>query len=62
MKNSLEQLLKNIADLVKVKTIITFLIVAAFCYLSICGFINEEYFTSITTMVIAFYFGTQYNK
>lgn len=62
MNDCLEQLIRNLANLIKVKTIVTFLVVAAFCYLSICGFISVDYFMSITTMVIAFYFGTQSNK
>lgn len=54
--------LKNLANLIKVKTIITFFLTLVFCYLSITGVIAAELFMAVFTTVIAFYFGTQHEK
>lgn len=54
--------LKNLANLVKVKTITTILLTLTFCYLSLTGIIAAELFMTIFSMVIAFYFGTQHEK
>ena len=50
---------KNIANLIKVKTLVTFAIVAAFIILALRGDISPDDVVTITTTVIAFYFGTQ---
>lgn len=52
-------MLKNIANLIKVKTIVTFAVVAVFVVLSLKGVISPDNIMIITTTVIAFYFGTQ---
>lgn len=54
--------LKNLANLIKVKTIITVLLTIVFCYLSLVGVIAAELFMTVFTTVIAFYFGTQHEK
>lgn len=51
-----------IINLLKVKSIVTVLLTAAFVYLSITGVISGEQFLTIFSVVIAFYFGTQYQK
>lgn len=53
---------ENLAKLVKVKTIVTFVIVAVFAVLALKGDITPENVQNITLMVIAFYFGTQTEK
>lgn len=53
---------KNLAALLKVKTIITLLIIAVLAVLSINGSIEPDKFLTIATMVVAFYFGTQSEK
>lgn len=58
----METLKKNFANLVKVKTIVTLLMTAVFCYLSANGTIAPEIFMTVFATVIAFYFGTQYEK
>lgn len=58
----MNDILKNIANLLKVKTIVTLLLTAVFCYLSAIGTIAPELFMAIFTTVIAFYFGTQHEK
>jgi len=55
-------LLTNLANLIKVKTIVTFAVVFVFCYLALTGAISPDNVMVITTTVIAFYFGTQYEK
>lgn len=54
--------LKNLANLLKVKTITTILLTLTFCYLALSGVIAAELFVAIFTTVIAFYFGTQHEK
>ena len=53
---------ENLAKLINVKTIVTFMIVSVFAALAIKGDISPENVQNITLMVIAFYFGTQYEK
>ena len=55
-------MLKNIANLIKVKTIVTFVVVAVFAYLSVKGDITSDNVMIITSTVIAFYFGTQHER
>lgn len=52
----------NLAALLKVKTIITLVIIAVLAVLSINGSIEPDKFLTIATMVVAFYFGTQNEK
>lgn len=53
---------KNLASLLKVKTIITLVIIVVLAVLSINGSIEPDKFLTIATMVVAFYFGTQNEK
>lgn len=53
---------KNLAALLKVKTIITLVIIAVLAALSINRSIEPDKFLTIATMVVAFYFGTQSEK
>ena len=55
-------MLKNIAALIKVKTIVTFAVVAVWCYLDAAGNIDTDYINNVVLMVIAFYFGTVSEK
>ncbi|MBQ3183498.1 MAG: hypothetical protein IJB24_04615 [Clostridia bacterium] len=55
-------MLKNIANLIKVKTIVTFVVVSVFAILSLKGQIAADNVMIITSSVIAFYFGTQHEK
>lgn len=54
--------IKNLAALVKVKTIVTFAVVLVFVVLALSGALSPEVVMGIVTMVIAFYFGTQSDK
>ncbi len=58
----MKQFLINFANLVKVKTIITFAVIAIFAVLSFRGEIPADKVSDIAMIVIAFYFGTQHEK
>ena len=53
---------KNLAALLKVKTIITLVIIAVLAVMSINGSIEPDKFLTIAKMVVSFYFGTQSEK
>lgn len=50
------------AKLIDVKSIMTLLLTIIFCILSVTGVISGEQFLTIFTVVVSFYFGTQYEK
>ncbi|MCQ4936779.1 hypothetical protein [Anaerotignum propionicum] len=52
----------TIQNLLTVKSIVTILLTVVFSYLAIVGRISGEQFLTIFSVVIAFYFGTQYQK
>lgn len=55
-------MLKNLANLIKVKTIVTLMVVFVFCWQALTGGIGPEDVKEIVYIVIAFYFGTQHEK
>ena len=55
-------MLNNIAKLIDVKSIVTLILTAVFAVLSLKGQISAEQFQTVFTVVISFYFGTQYQK
>ena len=54
--------LKNIANLIKVKTIVTLVGIAVFAVLALRGSITADNVMIVVSTVIAFYFGTVYEK
>ena len=56
------ELLKNLASLLKVKTIVTLVVITVFAVLSLRGDISSDNVMIIVTAVISFYFGTQHEK
>jgi hypothetical protein len=56
------EILKNIAALIKVKTIVTIAVTAVFVILALNGAINPDNVMIIVSMVVSFYFGTQHEK
>ena len=56
------EFIKNLANLVKVKTIVTLTVIAIFAVLALRGDITADNVMVIVSTVIAFYFGTQYEK
>ena len=55
-------MIKNISKLIDVKSIVTLVLTAVFSALSLNGKISAEQFQTVFTVVISFYFGTQYQK
>lgn len=53
---------KNLANLIKVKTIVTLAVIAVFSVLSLRGSISPDNVMLAVTNVIAFYFGTQHER
>ena len=54
--------IKNLAALIKVKTIVTMVVIAIFAVLSLRGDISADNVMIVVSTVIAFYFGTQTEK
>lgn len=51
-----------LSKLLTVKSLVTLALTVVFCSLSITGAISGEQFLTIFTVVISFYFGTQYER
>ena len=58
----MEHILKNLANLIKVKTIVTLMVVTVFSVLALRGAISADNVMIIISMVVSFYFGTQHEK
>lgn len=56
------EIMKNLANLVKVKTIVTLLVTTVFAVLALRGDISSDNVMVIVSTVMAFYFGTQHEK
>ena len=56
------EVLKNIAALIKVKTIVTLVVMAVFVVLALRGDISADNAMIIISMVVSFYFGTVSEK
>ena len=52
----------TVQNLLTVKSIVTIMLTVVFSYLAIVGRISGEQFLTVFSVVIAFYFGTQYQK
>ncbi len=55
-------MLERVQKLLSVKSIVTIVSTAVFCYLSVTGAIGPDLFMSVFSTIIAFYFGTQATK
>ena len=58
----MKEVLKNLAGLIKVKTIVTLVVLAIFAVLALRGDITSDNVMVIVSTVVAFYFGTQIEK
>lgn len=58
----MKDFLNNLANLLKVKTLVTVSVMAVFAILALRGVINADNVMLIVTSVISFYFGTQHEK
>lgn len=55
-------MLERLADLIKVKTIVTMVVIVIFAVLALRGDITADNVMVIVTSVVSFYFGTQHEK
>lgn len=58
----MKDIVKNLGNLIKVKTIVTFTVIMVFSILALRGDITPDNVMIIVSSVIAFYFGTQVDK
>lgn len=58
----MEKLAQNVANLIKVKTLVTLVVITVFAILSLRGDIPADNVMIIISMVVSFYFGTQHEK
>ncbi len=56
------EIIKKVAKLIDVKSLVTLALTACFIYLSAIAKISGEQFLTIFTVIISFYFGTQSMK
>jgi hypothetical protein len=58
----MKNVLKNLAAFIKVKTIVTLVVITVFAVLALRGDISPDNVMVIVSSVVAFYFGTQHEK
>ena len=58
----MKRLKENLAALIKVKTLVTLVVVAVFAALALKGSISPDNAMIVISMVVSFYFGTQHEK
>lgn len=58
----MQDILKNLAALIKVKTIVTISLIGVFSILALRGDISGDHVMVVLSTVIAFYFGTVTEK
>ena len=56
-----ERIIKRLAALLSVKSIVTIILTCVFAYMAVAGQISQD-FMAIYAVIIAFYFGTQSQK
>ena len=56
-----QKIIKRIANLMSVKSIVTLVLTGVFAYMAVTGNISQDFMT-IYAVIIAFYFGTQSQK
>ncbi len=58
----MKEFLQRLSQLIKVKTIVTFTVIAVFAVLALKGSILPDDVMLVVSMVVSFYFGTQHEK
>ena len=58
----MQEFWKKAADLLKVKSIVTFTVIAVFAVMALQGRIPSDNVMLVVSMVVSFYFGTQHEK
>jgi len=61
-ENIMQNIIKRIGNLLTVKSIVTIMLAVVFSILALNGVISSEQYMTIFSVVIGFYFGTQYDK
>lgn len=56
-----DKVMKRLANLLSVKSIVTLVLTAVFAYMAVTSKISQDFMT-IYAVIIAFYFGTQSQK
>ena len=54
-----QELIRSLAALIKVKTIVTLVVIGVFASLALSGALQPDTVMTVVSMVVAFYFGTQ---
>lgn len=57
----MDRIIKRLANLLSVKSLVTLILTAVFAYMAFAGKISQDFMT-IYAVIIAFYFGTQSQK
>ena len=57
----MDKVIKRLANLLSVKSIVTLVLTGVFAYMAVTGQISQDFMT-IYAVIIAFYFGTQSQK
>jgi len=55
-------MIEKITKLISVKTIVTFVALGLWIYVTTTGLVDGEFFKTIFTMIISFYFGSNIQK
>ena len=58
----MELLKSNLFNLIKVKTIVTIVVITVFAAMALSGEISSDNVMIIVSCVVSFYFGTQHEK
>lgn len=58
----MKDVVKKLAKLIDVKSIISIATTFVFCYLALSKYLSAEVFISVYSIIIGFYFGVQYAK
>ena len=53
---------ERIFNLLSVKSIVTVVLTAVFSFLAVTGKVTADQFMTVFTVVVSFYFGTQFEK
>ena len=58
----MKEFCRNLSNLLKVKTIVTLVVMGVFAALTLRGAISADNAMIVISMVVSFYFGTQHEK
>lgn len=61
-REAMRELWTNLAALIKVKTIVTLVVIGVFAALALTDKLPADTVMTVVTMVVAFYFGTQNSR